>query len=259
MQFLTQGFFDFLLFLYQFTGSLGLAIIVLTLIIRLVLVPLTLPSLKAREKIAELQPQLSKLKKKHQDDKQALQKAQLELYQKYNVNPLAGCLPQLVQIGLLIFLYQTLINFLGQDAVNGIAVNPSFLWLDLTQPDSKYVLPIIAGVSQLFLSLMISPGAEVRDIVPNKAKSKQVQKENKAEEDTAGMAASMQQQMLYIMPVMTVFIASRFPSGLAVYWVMTTLFSISQQYFVSGWGGLKSYVVKFSTFFNQVRLGTLRK
>jgi len=251
MQFFTDKFFEILLFLYQFTGSLGLAIIALTLLIRFILVPLTLPSLKARKKITDIQPELNKLKKKHGKNKQSLQKAQLELYQKYNVNPLSGCIPQLVQLAVLIFLYRTLINFLGQDVINGATINSSFLWLDLTQPDTKYVLPVVAGVSQFVLSLMISPGGEIRDIVPNKAKSKKVQKENEKEEDMAGMAASMQQQMLFIMPIMTVFIAARFPSGLAVYWVVTTIFSIGQQYLVSGLGGLKSHLLKAQAFLNR--------
>jgi YidC/Oxa1 family membrane protein insertase len=251
MQFFTDSFFEILLFLYQLTGSLGLAIIVLTLLIRFVLVPLTLPSLKARKKITEIQPELNKLKKKHGKNKKALQKSQLELYQKYNVNPLAGCIPQLVQLAVLIFLYRSLISFLGQDVINGSAINPSFLWWDLTTPDTKYVLPVIAGVSQFVLSLMISPGGEIRDIVPNKAKSKKVQQENKKEEDMAGMAASMQQQMLFLMPIMTVFIAARFPSGLTVYWVVTTLFSIGQQYVVSGLGGLKSYLLRAQALLNR--------
>jgi YidC/Oxa1 family membrane protein insertase len=251
MQFFTDSFFEILLFLYQLTGNLGLAIIALTLLIRLVLVPLTLPSLKAREKITEIQPELNKLKNKHGKNKQALQKAQLELYQKYNVNPLAGCIPQLVQLAVLIFLYRSLISFLGQDVINGSTINPSFLWWDLTAPDSKYVLPVIAGVSQFILSLMISPGGEIRDIVPNKAKSKKVQQENKKEENMAGMAASMQQQMLFMMPIMTVFIAARFPSGLTVYWVITTLFSIGQQYMVSGLGGLKSYLLRAQALLNR--------
>jgi YidC/Oxa1 family membrane protein insertase len=89
---------------------------------------------------------------------------------------------------------------------------------------------------------MISPGSEVRDIVPNKAKSKKIQQENVKEEEMADMAKNMQQQMIYIMPLMTGFIASRFPSGLAVYWVVANLFGIVQQYFVSGWGGISLYL-----------------
>lgn len=241
MQTIIAGFFEVLLFFYQLTGSLGLAIILLTLAVRFLLLPLTLPSLKARKKIKKLKPKLDKLKKKHKGDKQAAQKAQMELYQKYNVNPLSGCIPQLVQIGLLIFLYRSLINFLGQDQVNGVMLETRFLWLNLTEFDSLYILPVLAGLFQLLLSLMISPGGEVRDVVPNQAKNKQIEQENEEEEDVAEMAASMQQQMIFIMPVMTVFIASRFPSGLALYWIVTTLFSLGQQYVISGPGGLKSY------------------
>lgn len=245
MQAITSGFFDFLLFIYQATGSLGWSIILMTLILRLILVPLTLPSLKARKKMTDLKPEIDKLKKKHGKNKQAMQKAQLELYQKYNVNPLSGCLPQILQIAVLIFLYRALISFLGQDTVNGVGIDPQFLWLNLTQSDTTYILPVLAGVAQMVLSLMISPGGEVRDIVPNKAKSKKVKDANKKEEDVAEMAASMQQQMIFIMPVMTIFIAARFPSGLAVYWVITTLFSLVQQYVISGPGGLKSYWERF--------------
>src|SRR5689334_17688026 len=99
LPFLTDGFFSILLFFYQFTGNLGIAIIVLTLVTRLILVPLSLPSMKARNKMLELQPEMKKLQTKHKNNKQALQQAQIELYKKYNVNPLAGCIPQLVQIG----------------------------------------------------------------------------------------------------------------------------------------------------------------
>lgn len=253
MQALTQGFFEVLLFFYQTTGNLGLAIIVFTLIVRFALLPLTLPSLKAQSKMRELQPELNKLKKKLKDDKQGLQKAQMELYQKYNVNPLAGCIPQLVQLGLLIFLYQALISFLGRGQINGINIDPSFLWLNLTNPDSTLVLPIVAGVTQLLLSLMIAPGAETRDIVPNKSKNKKVKEENKKEESMAGMAASMQQQMVFLMPVMTAFIAARFPAGLALYWVITTVFSIGQQLAISGPGGLKTYTLRALAFVKKER------
>lgn len=241
MQVALQTFFSILLWLYQVTGNLGLAIIVLTLVIRLFLVPLSLPSLKARTKMQELQPELKKLKAKHKDDKVAFQKAQLELYQRYNVNPLSGCLPQLIQLGLLLFLYQAFIGFLSQSQINGVTIDPHFLGLNLTLPDTTFVLPVLSAVSQLVLSIMIAPGAEIPDVVSNTSSKKAVKVANKKEEDVAEMAATMQKQMLFVMPIMTGFIATQFPSGLALYWVMTTVFSIGQQYFVSGWGGLQQY------------------
>ncbi len=227
--------------IYSLTNDLGSSIILLTILVRTALLPLTIPSLKARKKIKKIQPKLNKLKNKHKNNKKALQKAQMELYQKYNVNPIAGCLPQLVQIGLLIGLYRSLSSFLETTQIDGLTLETDFLWLNLTQPDPKYVLPILAGLVQLVLALMISPGAEVRDLVPNQAKNKKVQEKNKEEEDSAEMAKAMQQQMVFIMPLMTAFLALKFPSGLALYWVVTNVFSIAQQYFISGWGGLKTY------------------
>lgn len=189
----------------------------------------------------KLAPKIEKMKMKFKGDPKGLQQAQVELYKKYNVNPLAGCLPQIVMIVILVGLYRSLNTLLGNGVIDGLAVETSFLWLNLTQPDSSYVLPVLAGLSQLILSLMISPGAEVRDIVPNKSKLKKVQKKNEEEEGMASMAKNMQQQMVFIMPFMTAFIASRFPSGLAVYWVVANIFTIVQQYFISGLGGLSKY------------------
>ena len=120
-------------------------------------------------------------------------------------------------------------------------MNLEFLWFNLSQNDTTYVLPVLAGLTQFILSLMIAPGGEVRDIVPNKSKNKKVKKANEKEEDKAEMAASMQQQMIFVMPIIMGVIAARFPSGLALYWVVSNAFNIGQQYFVSGWGGLTTY------------------
>jgi YidC/Oxa1 family membrane protein insertase len=239
------GFFNYILIeLYKITGDLGVSIIALTFILRSILVPLTLPSLKSQQKMKEMKPEIDKLKKKFKD-KKVLQQKQLELYQKYNVNPLAGCIPQLVQLGVLIFLYQALISFLGNTTHQGIEINTTFFWMDLALPDPKFVLPILAAGSQFILSLMLAPGAEVRDIVPNDSKLKKVKEANEKEEDTAEMAQTMQKQMMFIMPIMTGFIALKFPSGLALYWVASTVFSVIQQYFVSGPGGLTLYAQRF--------------
>ncbi len=254
MEIATQIVGQALFFLYQLFGdSLGWSIIFFTLILRSLLLPLTIPSLRAADRMKKIQPELNKLKKKHEGDNKRIQAAQMELYKKYNVNPLAGCLPQLVQLGILIVLYRILIDFLNHTEFNGATIDPTFLWLNLSQPDPYYILAVVAAASQLFLSFMIAPGAEKRDIVPNKSKKKKVQEENKKEEDFSEMAASMQQQMLYIMPLMTGVLAARFPSGLALYWVMTTLFSIGQQYYISGWGGLVMYYQRLKIKLNLVK------
>lgn len=238
--------------LYVVTGNLGLAIIGLTLLIRLLLIPFSVGPLRSAKKMQEIKPELDKLKKKHKD-KAELQKAQMELYKKYNINPFAGCLPYLVQIALLILLYRVLITFIGQTEMNGVGINPSFLWLDLRQPDQFHILPILAGATQLLLSLMIMPATETPDVVPNDSKNKKVQEANEKEEDVAEMAATMQKQMIFMMPLMTGFIAWRFSSGLALYWVVTTLFSIIQQYYVSGWGGLFVYTRRALSYVQGMR------
>jgi len=248
MTFFIEQFSNILLSLYTLVGDLGFTIIIFTVLVRAILLPITLPSLKSQKKIQKLQPEINKLKKKHGKDKQALQKAQMDLYKSYNVNPMGGCIPQLIQLGIMIVLYQSLISFLGNGEINGIVVNPNFLWLNLSIPDTKFILPVLAGAFQLILSLMIAPGGEVRDIVPNQSKSKKIQEANKKEEGVADMAASMQQQMIFIMPLMTGFFATKFPSGLALYWVITTIFSIVQQYFISGPGGLSSYYQRAVAF-----------
>jgi len=245
MDIITGSFQQLLMFLVESTGSLGYAIIVFTFLVRSALLPITLPSLKSTKKMQELQPELKKLTKKHGKDRQALQQAQMELYKKYNINPLAGCIPQLAQLGVLILLYRALIDFIN---IHGADVDMNFFWLDLSVPDVKYVLPILAMVTQFVLSLMIAPGAETKDMVPNNSKSKKIQKANEKEEDAADMAKSMQQQMMFMMPLMTGFIALRFPSGLALYWVATTLFSIGQQWYISGPGGLVTYAQRAKVF-----------
>ena len=238
LNFLITPINNLLIFLYGISGqNLGLAIIFLTLIVRGVLVPVTIPSLRSAKKLQELKPHLDKLKQKHKD-KQKLQLATLELYKQHGINPAAGCLPQIAQLLVLIALYQVFINFINGGQYNGQSLNLNFLWLDLGKADPYYILPVLAGLTQLIFSFMMTSGLE------SHVKAPKNKDEKKKEEDSMEMAQSMQQQMLYLMPAMTVIIALKFPSGLALYWVITTLFSLVQQYLVSGLGGLKPILVK---------------
>jgi YidC/Oxa1 family membrane protein insertase len=232
LNFLVNPITQLLIFLYSLTGNnFGLAIILLTLIVRGVLVPITIPSLRSAKKMQDLKPHLDKLKDKHKD-KVKLQQAQLALYKEHGVNPMAGCLPQILQLIILIALYQVFIKFISSGNVNGQAVDMRFLWLDLSKSDPFYILPVIAGLSQLVFSLMMRSGLESHIKAPKNKNDK------KKEEGSLDMAQSMQQQMMYMMPVMTVIISLKFASGLALYWVITTLFSVVQQYIISGPGGL---------------------
>ncbi len=229
-----------LIFFYSATGeNFGLAIIALTLVVRGVLVPITIPSLKSAKKMQELKPHIDKLKKKHKD-KTKLQQAQMELYKQHGVNPTAGCLPQIAQLLVLIALYRVFIDIINSNQLNGQSLHTNFFWLDLSKPDPYYILPLLAGFAQLIFSFMMKPGLEHHQ---NKAKQKKPQDKP---QDQMEMAQSIQQQMMYLMPAMTVIIALKFPSGLALYWVVTTLFSLIQQYVVSGPGGLLTIYSKLT-------------
>lgn len=230
-----QPILNTLLWLYQLLGgNLGLAIIALTLLVRAVLIPFTIPSLKSAQKIAKLKPELDKLKKKHAKDPKMLQEQQLALYKRNNVNPAGGCLPFIVQFIFLIALYRVFIDSLGNGAINGQEIVTEFWLWDLKDKDTTYILPALAGILQLLTSLAIKPGIE------NDPQGRKGKEESK--EDVAEMAQSMQNQMVYLMPAMTVFFAIQFPSGLALYWVITTAFSFVQQLVITGPGGLRKYL-----------------
>ena len=136
---------------------------------------------------------------------------------------------------MLIALYQVFMKTLGGEGVGEI--NSAFLFWDLKSKDTTYVLPILAGLLQFIMSLTILPAVENE---PEKRPGTSEQKQ-----DVAEMATTMQQQMVFMMPIMTVIFSIQFPSGLALYWVITTAFSLVQQLMVSGPGSLLTYAYKF--------------
>lgn len=237
---LTSLFYQVLIFFaHLFGGNLGLAIIAITALIKVALLPLVIPTIKSTKKMQDLKPLLDNLKAKHKDDKTKLQQAQIDLYKEHGINPAAGCLPQIVQIFILIALYNVFTKTLHQTSTSDLGLNSSFLYLNLTKPDPFYILPVLAGLTQLIFSFMMQSGLETHLENPKK------KEEKKKEEDNLEMAQTMQQQMLYTMPLMTVVISLNFQSGLILYWVISTLFSIAQQYYFSGLGGLKPILIKF--------------
>jgi YidC/Oxa1 family membrane protein insertase len=246
--YLYQPILHALLFLNSQVGSLGLAIILLTLAIRLVLLPLTLPAMKSQAKIKDLKPELDKLKEKFAADKVGLQQAQVALYKEHKINPAAGCLPYLAQFAVLIALYRVFIDLLK----GGNIANTSFLWFNLTEVDHLHILPIVAAATQLVMGLMIAPAADA-SAEKALATTTKTPKDDKKADDMADMAASMQQQMIFLMPAMTGFLAWSFPSGLGLYWVISTGFSVVQQYVVSGWGGLPSQIQKITSYLRGIK------
>lgn len=252
-----QPLVNLLMFAYQAVGNnLGIAIIVVTIIVRMALIPLTNPGMETSQKMQELKPELDKLKKKHGSDKQALAQAQLQLYKEKGINPAGGILPMILQFIVLIGLFQAFNDVLrisqeGISHINEILypfvqlssntnINTSFFYLDVTKPDT-YALatPINLG----FMSLSALPGfflissAVIQSISSQlmvraakaKAKKQVVQVKKETSSDEPDMAQMMQKQMMFMMPLMTILIGFQFPSGLVLYWLTFSMIMIVQQ------------------------------
>jgi len=221
---------NILIVLYQNLSNLGLAIIVLTVVVNILIYPLNKRQLKATRAMQMLQPQLAELQKKYGKDKQKIAKEQMRLYKEAGMNP-AGCLlPMLIQMPVWIALYQSIIRLLGDAPESlidlarflyswpklhtAIPLSSDFLWLNLAHPDSTLVLPILVGGSMWVQQKMITP-------VTSDARQQQ-----------------QGQMMLWMMPLMFAFLAMNFPSGLALFWVFSTLIRIIMQSFMTGWGNL---------------------
>jgi YidC/Oxa1 family membrane protein insertase len=218
---LYQPLFNALIFLVWLMPwhSVGLAIIVLTVVVRIILLPSSLNAARQQKRMRDLQPQIQKLQDKHKDDKQAQSQALMEFYRKEKINPLGSCLPLLIQFPILIVLYYVFIHGLNFDSFNLLysftprpdVMNTMFLGIDLAKPE-RWILPVLAGVLQFIQGWQITP-------------------HTKAQEG-GEMANMISKQMLYLMPVFTIFIAGRFPAALPLYWIITTLFAIGQQWWV---------------------------
>lgn len=256
MQFIWQPLINLLIVFYHlFFSNLGLAIIALTALIRLALAPLTTSSLRAAHKMRALAPELARLKEKHKDDRARLMQAQADFYKSKGINPASGCFPQIVQLVVLIALFQGFITvFRGNGEITARLnevlypslqlsepVNVMFFGRDLTSPDVIPVagLPIplpgvfvlLAVVSQFLISKMSMPQVALAEKEARKT-------EGKADD----IATAMQSQMLYLFPLFTIYLGYIFPLGLILYWGAFSLFQGVQQYFISGWGGLEPWV-----------------
>ncbi|OGD06010.1 hypothetical protein A2379_02865 [Candidatus Amesbacteria bacterium RIFOXYB1_FULL_47_13] len=249
-----------LIALYKVTGNLGWAIIILTVILRLAMTPLILPSLKLGKKMQELAPELAKLKEKFTGNKQGLALSQAELYKQHGANPAAGCLPQIIQLVVLIALFSALNSVLKPNGAGLVEhLNPllysfnrldsdfhlstKFLYLDLTKPDVSRVpsIPIpIPGIFLLLSAFVQLISSKMMLPVVNREK-KLAQKTPQASDDAM---VDAQQQMLYLFPLMTLVIGFQFPSGLVIYWFIFSAVSIIQQYYATGWGGLTPWLKK---------------
>ena len=221
---LYDPFLNALILLYKYLPGqdFGVAVIALTVLIRIVLYPLMVKSIKSQKALQELQPKIKEVQDKYKNDKEKQTKEMMALYQREKINPFGGCLPLLIQLPILIALYRVFWKGVTPEAMNSLysfvphpgAIDPSFLGLiSLSEPN--IVLALIAGITQFFQTKML---------MPKKQKSSDGQESKKAD-----FSQMMQKQMLYFFPIFTVFILWRLPAAIGVYWVVTALFSIFQQ------------------------------
>jgi YidC/Oxa1 family membrane protein insertase len=201
------------------TGDAGLAIIVFTIIIKTLLLPLTIKSTRSSKAMQELSPKIKELQKKYGKDRARASQETMALYQQYGVNPMAGCLPMLIQIPIFWGLYRAIYN-LSNENVGEWA--HGFLWLhDLSSPDPWKLLPILAGIFQFVQSRMMRPA--------NMPKTDDPQQQ-------------IMNVMMNFMPLMVVLFGWSFASGPVIYWVTQSLFSVVQQWFITGWGSLGAWL-----------------
>lgn len=233
---LIQPILNLLVWLYTVLPGqdMGLAIIAVTVVIKLILYPVTQAQLRQQRALQSLQPKIEEVRARLKDDKEAQAKELMALYAKEKVNPAASCLPLLIQLPVFIALYQSLLKGMSVDSIQPLLytfipepqmINTMFLGLiDLTKP--SYVLAVIAGIVQFVQGRqMIKPPAGIKQ-PPKEVEGKEVAKDE-------SMAAMMNKQMLYFMPIVTVIIGVTLPGGLALYWFMMGLLTLAQQWWVT--------------------------
>lgn len=216
--------FNLLVWLYNTIPGhdIGLAIVILTVLIKLILYPFSLQALRAQKSLTLLQPKIDELKSRYKDQKEQMSKELMKLYQENKVNPLSSCLPVLIQLPFLIAVYRVFISGLGSKGLENLysfVANPGHLnavtmgFLDLSKPN--LVLAILAGAAQFWQAKMMPRSAPPKNIPGSKDES---------------MTAAVNKQMLYFMPLITVFIGASLPGGLTLYWFLMTLLTVGQQY-----------------------------
>lgn len=214
--------------------NLGLAIIAITVLIKIVTYPLTKPSIIAAQKQKELQPQIEKLKLKYKNKQEFAQK-QMELFKQNGINPVAGCLPQIIQFIVVIALYRAFTDILNANGVlisemnrllynfdylkfaSDATLNTNFLYLNLAKADPYYIVPVLSAASQFLLSkYMMNSSKKLEKVVLDTPDKKD------------DFMYNMQEQMMYMMPIMTLVIGISLPSGLVLYWFVSTLLAVFQ-------------------------------
>ncbi len=196
--------------LYAVIPNYGLAIIVLTILVRICTAPLMAKQMRSAERMRALQPQMKELQEKYKDDRQKQSEETMKLYREEKVNPVAGCLPLLLQFPVLIGLFYALRSSIG------LRHAPFALWItDLSQPATLFVLPGLDFPIRLLPLIMGASMFVQQKMTP-----------------TTGMDPAQARMMLIMMPAMMLFISYTFPSGLVLYWTVSNLLGIAQQYWI---------------------------
>ena len=230
--FIIQNPFDNILIVLAnaFAGSFGLAIIFITIIVRVAMLPITLKQLKSTRAMHEIQPKLKELQKKYGNDRQKMSEETMKLYKEHGISPLGCIWPMLIQLPIWIALFQSIRQVLAVTpsdllglskhlyswaVVNqSVPLDNSFLWLDLSRGDPYFILPILVFVTMWVQQKMTAQ--------PNP--------------DPAQKTQNLMMQLMF--PALFAFITIQFPSGLGIYFVVSAIVGIVIQYFVMGWGGL---------------------
>ena len=185
--------------IHKYIANYGVAIILLTLLIKIIFWPLGNMSYKSMKEMQKLQPKMTELKEKYKNDKARLNQEIMTLYKTHKVNPFSGCLPMLIQIPIFFGLYKALLYSIE------LRHSPFFWWIqDLSAKDPYYITPIIMGATQFIQQKM-----------------------------TPTMGDPMQAKMMLFMPVIFTFFFLNFPSGLVIYWLFNNIFGIAQQFYIN--------------------------
>ena len=192
--------------IYKIVGNYGIAIIIVTILMRIIVFPLTLKQEKSMKKMREIQPEMDKLKEKYKDNPQEFQKKTAELYREAGVNPLGGCLPLLIQLPIFVALYYA---FIG----DAIPSNAKFLWFTLKQPDRLFMIGTFAFNLLPILNVVIT-------FIQQKIMA------------APGQDNQQMQTMLYMMPIMMLLIFYRMPSGVTLYYLVSGALALLQQYII---------------------------
>jgi len=222
---LYQPLFNILILFYEYIPGhdFGIAVIVLTILIKFLFYPLGVKTIKSQKALTEIQPKIKEIQEKYKNDKEKQVKETMDLYKREKTNPFSGCLPLLIQFPVLIALFWVFKTFEGglspeelkslYSFVSSPEINTKFLGIiDLVKP--SMFLAILAGIGQFFQVKMTS-----MKVTPSAGKSSDFSK-------------IMQKQMQYFLPGFTIFILFNLPAAIGLYWLVTTLFTITQQYFI---------------------------